>query len=397
MPTADGRLSAAELAAIAAALQAQAAVREQLVNTAVSAAVAPFSAVANWWTGRQVADAINAVLRVLMPTQRQAARITDAYLARVLSIMAGRRVGPAGVIDVTRLRRLVPPAQPARVPTQRRPEPDDDGAGPRPPRREDDADLPEVLLPQRTPGQQLPREQTVPPPDVWARIGETYRKAVVMDGASQETARARAMTRVRLTAETDVLLAIREQIDNTLVKRGVTGYRRVPRFERSEKGYGPCGLCVVAADRVYSVKEMLPIHHRCRCEVVPIMGSLDPGLTLNTEDLKALYEAAGTTGGDGGPSTAGKLLKRIRVEFVEHGELGPVIIDGSRGWRGPRQVAAAKSTDRATRALAQLESLERSLGNLVAAAARGQDKTAQIDWHEGAIAKLRRELAAAGV
>jgi hypothetical protein len=77
----------------------------------------------------------------------------------------------------------------------------------------------------------------------------------------------------------------------------------------------------------------MPIHDRCRCETLPIIGEQDPGQSLNGDELRALYDAAG--------STKGSDLKRVRVKVREHGEIGPVLTDASHNWRGPTQVAAA--------------------------------------------------------
>ena len=80
---------------------------------------------------------------------------------------------------------------------------------------------------------------------------------------------------------------------------------------------------------MYKVKDLLPIHHLCKCLTLPIYGEFDPGNTLNLDDL--LPEGV----------TAGKALKRTRYKVGESGELGPVLIPASM----TRRTAAAPAWD----------------------------------------------------
>lgn len=119
-----------------------------------------------------------------------------------------------------------------------------------------------------------------------------------------------------------------------------TRYRRVIRPELSRTG--TCGLCIAAASRTYRVSTLAAIHQNCRCTQLPITTDFDPGDDLNIEDidglyvqgpgendkalaveftreqLQELYDAAGGT-------TAGAALKQVRVQYLTHGELGPVV------------------------------------------------------------------------
>lgn len=87
-----------------------------------------------------------------------------------------------------------------------------------------------------------------------------------------------------------------------------TRYRRVVHPELS-KG-GACGLCIVASTQIYTRPDLKPIHDRCHCDVLPIVGEVDPGHALNGLDLGSLYEAAGD-------STHGWNLKKVRVKAGE--------------------------------------------------------------------------------
>ncbi|QRE00915.1 MuF-like minor capsid protein [Nocardia phage NC1] len=117
----------------------------------------------------------------------------------------------------------------------------------------------------------------------------------------------------------DIAMAARQASQDAMkaAPRGsITAYRRVLHPELSTTG--SCGLCVAAADRVYKVGELLPIHNLCKCEVVPIYGNRDPGSQINDEDLAVLYAEAGDT-------TGGRELKEQRYVVFNHPELGPVL------------------------------------------------------------------------
>ena len=51
--------------------------------------------------------------------------------------------------------------------------------------------------------------------------------------------------------------------------------------------------CSLPAEGWFSANNL--IVSNCVCEVLPVYGRVDPGITLNGDDLNALYEAAGGT------------------------------------------------------------------------------------------------------
>ncbi|WP_159794471.1 hypothetical protein [Puerhibacterium puerhi] len=132
--------------------------------------------------------------------------------------------------------------------------------------------------------------------------------------------------RIEQLVEADVrAIDNREQRDTYAATPTVTGYRRVIHPELSTSG--TCGLCIAAASRFYSVRDLMPMHDRCRCETLPIVGDEDPGLQLNDDDLARLYGAAGGTGR--------QELARVRIQTVENGELGPILAPEGQKHRGP--------------------------------------------------------------
>lgn len=375
-PTPQRQLSAAQMAEILALVQAQAEVRQRLTKTAVAGALAPVRLFAGWWKPADVEAVVKRILAAVLPAQRQAARVTDAYMARVLSVMSGKTVRPVGAVDVSRLRRIMPP-EVARALV---------GGDLTPPRvvLGDTHDGPgeHIDAPARMVAFNAPGTRGADPGLAYGRIAEQYRMQVVSQGATEAEAQRKALVRIAAVAQNDVTMAVREQWSRALDKhKGVTGYRRILHPELTKTG--PCGLCVVAADRTYKKAELLPLHSACACETLPILNGFDPGLSLNADDLQKAYEAAGGTGAKG--------LRKIRVALVENAETGPLLVDADQHYRSPVDIAKTRIPDRSVRAKAQLDALEKSYARLL-----GQSDAPQhaVDWQRNKIADLKAELAA---
>lgn len=151
--------------------------------------------------------------------------------------------------------------------------------------------------------------------DVWERPVREYRAARA-NGDSLKQAKLKMLKRVRQLADSDIRFAQRERAARIYSKSGfVKGYRRIIHPELSRTGV--CGLCVVAADRVYSASYLYPLHDNCKCETLPVTIDHDPGLSLNREDLDRIYDAAGGKGAS--------RLSQVRVKEYVSGELGPVL------------------------------------------------------------------------
>lgn len=172
----------------------------------------------------------------------------------------------------------------------------------------------------------------VSPLDVYRRPGLQYRYAI-KQGKSEVEAREIALERAESLATTDVRIAGRDESVRDYSKvKAVLGWRRIlhPELSRS----GPCGLCVVAADRVYRSGDLEDIHDGCVCGKLPITDADDPGLRMNRNDLDRLYAAAGGNAGD--------LLKRIRVQVRENGEIGPVLVRAGDNFRDAEDAGATR-------------------------------------------------------
>ncbi len=166
--------------------------------------------------------------------------------------------------------------------------------------------------------------------DVYSRPAKMVRRLVAKDVPIEEAWR-QALAYLAGIADGDIRMAQRQALHDTMRALGVTGYRRVVRPELSRTG--SCGLCITASDVVYNIGTLMPLHARCNCTVLPIVGALDPGSSLNNLSLGDLYGDA--------DSTAGRLLKRVRYQVNVHGEWGPVISPAGQNFTGPQDLAPA--------------------------------------------------------
>jgi hypothetical protein len=179
---------------------------------------------------------------------------------------------------------------------------------------------------------------------VHSRPAEAYKKAIAT-GSTHAEALVKAGIRAAGLALTDLSLQEREVQREILTRAGITQYRRVIRPELSKTG--TCGLCIVAADRIYSTGDLMPLHPpSCKCVTMPIIGDNDPGQSLNREDLDQLYADAGSNKADD--------LRRTRYVVNQHGEHGPVLSKEGDHFRGPDKVALEDDPERAARMLDQV-------------------------------------------
>lgn len=369
-----------------ALIRAQAAVRDQISNTAAEAVARAFAAIDNYWDTDQTRRAVEESVKIVQAQQRRMAQVTDGYMAQSTSLITGKRYRPIGAVNVSRLRRQLPQSI---VDNLAHAETSPEGVGPALTSRE----LANIERAKNA-------ITNVEPGQVYGRLADAYRYRVATGLMDEETAARYVDHRARSVADTDIMLADRAQSQHFMSSRKpnqVKGYRRVLHPELGS-GAPPCGLCVVAADRIYSFDDLMPIHSRCRCTVAAVGSKDDPGFTLNAEDLKAIYQQAGQiANADGTPrsDTSRKRLKQIRVEVVEHGELGPWLINPQQRFRGPREVARTQTTDPFERELAQIEAIHDELEALYGQRAGGLDVDKAIQWRQTKLRQLNAKIPAA--
>ncbi|MGK0740427.1 hypothetical protein ACSHWG_00860 [Leucobacter sp. Z1108] len=172
----------------------------------------------------------------------------------------------------------------------------------------------------------------------------------------------------------------------------IIGYRRILRPELSMSG--SCGLCVVAATRWYTRKNLKAIHGLCKCKTVPITKANDPGLKMNAEDLRGeldrMYAAAG--------GNTRKALKLIRVAVREHGELGPTLVySPKRGWEptgDPIPYQAPTVEDQLEKYRRRRDALEATRSNLQISLRTGDRDRTSTTRAIGEITQQLREIEA---
>jgi hypothetical protein len=128
------------------------------------------------------------------------------------------------------------------------------------------------------------------------------------------------MNRARSLATMNITLAQREAYQQTIAKleQKVGSPATAGSCTPSSRGPGRAVCASSPRTDTYHSSQLLPIHGNCECTVLPIIGELDPGNSLNGSSLADFYAAAGD-------STFGADLKKTRYVVNEHGEYGPVL------------------------------------------------------------------------
>jgi len=195
-------------------------------------------------------------------------------------------------------------------------------------------------------------------------------RARVAKGATFDEAMASGRARAVTAARTDVSLANKgEMARGGALRPWVVGYRRV-LTGRS------CAFCATASTQRYKSADLLPLHPSCDCDVAEIFGTDDPGQIINRDLLQELKKVGAEDGqpdywngpymvdetgairyrkteyvtdaaGKPIPSKDGSTARRIsvpgdkvRVDVVEHGELGPMLTDAKHATTTPADISA---------------------------------------------------------
>lgn len=310
-------------------VDADAAATERIQDQASSQVSAAFSGVQDWADHAAITVAATQAGSVARSASRLSAASADAYMTRILGATLGGSQRSAGVISIN---------DPMRVGVR-------DWAS------------------------------------VYGRVADTVRLQVAR-GADLDQAVTMGLQRADTMVRWDTSLARREQWRQSLAANPqAIGWRRVIHPELSRGG--TCGLCIAAADRIYSIETLSPLHGRCHCTVAPVTRTADPGGTLNNEDLKSVYESA--------KSTYAADLKRVQYSVQQHGELGPVLTDRTDNFRvvglvpksGPTAVEITRRLE------SEIASLERSYKGLLARAATGENVIGPLAYQRDRIEALR--------
>lgn len=169
----------------------------------------------------------------------------------------------------------------------------------------------------------------VPLTDVYGRPSITARTALA-NGRPWEEAMQAGSRRAVTAAETDIALTNRSSAQEAMENRNVRFYRRT-LTGRS------CVFCATASTQRYKRGDLMPIHPRCDCGVAPIFRDGDPGRVLNQEILREIkrgdvpnyWNQKGFVEetDDGFIFEIGGRRTVIQSKTVQHGELGPLLVD----------------------------------------------------------------------
>lgn len=262
--------------AVVRALARHTAAREALEERVTGIVARLVSEFDGWYDSPAITAWTADIVRSVEAAQYVTATVTDSYLSTVASEVIGQAVLPVGAVDPAGLR------------------------------------------------------QGVTHQGVYGRLADQWRYQESLGTAADLIAQgvsARALSMVK----TDLQLAFTHQSRRFMTERDIEEWRRIIRPEMSQTGV--CGLCIAASDRMYYRGDLMPIHGNCHCGILPVKNGVDPGRSLNSSDLDALYGEAGGT----------DQASLIDTKFVVHenGEIGPVLAREGDAFRGPDDVAAA--------------------------------------------------------
>lgn len=300
MPSQAERDIQAEVTALVAA---QGAARRSNEAAATAAALVALQGFTAWYDTAAITKWATGLARLMESHQKLTARTTNAYLARVMTLLSGKRVATVPLVDVSTIRAgITHPGVYGRVAdtwryqTSRIGKAGSPGPGAVPTTQPAPGPVPPVAA-----GPELAQGGTTELPPA--------PRLVTADAAAEDR-----LTRI---VAKDIALAARGQARKFLTESvpRITNYRRVIHPELSAGG--SCGLCAAASSRLYHVADLMPLHSNCHCGVIPVYGGIDLGEQINAQDLKLLYGLTGSTGRAD--------LVKVRYQIDSHGELGPVL------------------------------------------------------------------------
>jgi hypothetical protein len=284
---------------LALLVEAEADAQDEILDNLVEEILIIFAAFSAYYAGDSVQRFAQEVARLVIAAQRAAGQVTEAYLREHIEEMG---------YDLPNVRLV---------------------------------DLPDAI------------RMGADPEEVYQRPIRQIRYLHSVEDVPIEEAEQTARERLEKLAQTDLQLARTLSAQQVMYRfPQATGWRRIIHPELGNV----CGLCIVAADRVYQRIQKMDMHPGCKCSCLPIVGDIDPGLRLNNDDLARIYEAAGG-------STAREQLRDLRIEVKENGELGPILTPKQSEMRGPAEVKRQLSPEAAER---RKEQLARQIGDMLA-------------------------------
>lgn len=119
------------------------------------------------------------------------------------------------------------------------------------------------------------------------------------------------------------------------------GDYRVRGYRRTLSPGENCALCAIASTQRYTREDLMPIHSGCRCEVVPIVGTHDPGQIINPERYDEVMRQLDEQDVDYSRLKDTRFDEAGRLDTVMvrvHGEHGPVLSWRDQNFTGPSDI-----------------------------------------------------------
>lgn len=163
----------------------------------------------------------------------------------------------------------------------------------------------------------------VPAEEVYHRPANVVYDALA-NGKAFDAAVLMGASRLKSLVSMDMQMSKVRQSAASLQASSYEAYRRVLTGKES------CGLCTIAATMSYSVKDLLPIHPGCDCDVAPIRSASQIPHVLDEELLEATHNRIFDFAGDSDRSGRAPDYKQLIIVH-KHGEQGPAL-----RWRGEK-------------------------------------------------------------
>jgi hypothetical protein len=135
------------------------------------------------------------------------------------------------------------------------------------------------------------------------------------------------LVRLQQLADTDLQMAKVRQAQISLRAVGAETYRRVTTSD------DPCGLCEIAATQIYYTDQLMPIHDRCACDIVP--DNFDPA-----DDFDGIASPVQQKGAIDALNEKGAGVEDYQdlIAVRQHGEVGPMLTWAAQHFMGPEDL-----------------------------------------------------------
>lgn len=112
---------------------------------------------------------------------------------------------------------------------------------------------------------------------------------------------------------------------------------RVRYFRRTLTGNEDCALCAIASTNRYTRGDLMPIHPRCDCGVMPVFFDNEPAEPVGRQVMDTVQRSATQITGDAAPVSDLASVSDL-VTVRTHGEYGPTLVWRDQHFDGPSSI-----------------------------------------------------------